>query len=438
MDLHHPGTFRAGRGFPGLRRLLLCLACAGLTGLAAAGEGRALLVTVDDLPMALGSLHPEPAEREQITREMLAALERHRVPAVGLVTWRNVGGPEGLKLLRLWIEAGHELGNHSYAHLDYTRTGIDEYVADVERCREELAGFLEPYGKSVRFFRFPMLHEGNTPEKLDAMRDYLARTGQRNLPVTLDNQDWSYERPWVSARRDGDERAMRDVGEDYLAALRISIRHHERTGDRLFGRELPQILLLHANEVGAEHWDRLFTWLKETGHRFVSVDELLADPVFAETHEFVGPAGYGLWDRFASERRAAKAREEVTAHLDAQVAAWNRGDLESFCAGYEKDALFLTPKGVTRGRDEILERYRKSYSDREAMGTLSFEILEIRPAQGVEISMLGDSRPGRVHAVSVAARWTLSYRDREDSSGLTMLFLRRHGDGWAIAHDTSM
>jgi len=418
--------------------LALCLGSLGFPCAAVAGPGRPLLVTVDDLPLAAGSLHPDPAERERITRDLLAALERHGVPAVGLVTWRNVDGPDGLNLLRLWLEAGHELGNHSYSHPDYTRTGIEEYVADVERCRGELARFLEPYGKSVRFFRFPMLHEGDTPEKLRAMRDYMERTGQRNLPVTLDNQDWSYERPWVSARQAGDVQAMRDVGEDYLAALRISIRHHERTGDRLLDRELPQILLLHANEVGAAHWDRLFAWLETTGHRFVSADELLADPVFAEPHEFVGPAGYGLWDRLASRRLAARAREEVAAHLDAQTAAWNRGDLDAFCAGYEEDALFLTPSGVTRGRDLILERYRQRYADREAMGTLSFEILEIRPAQGVEISMLGDSRPGKIHAVSVAARWKLFYPDREEASGLTMLFLRRRGDGWAIAHDTSM
>jgi peptidoglycan/xylan/chitin deacetylase (PgdA/CDA1 family)/ketosteroid isomerase-like protein len=412
--------------------------CVLVAGLAAAETGRPLLVTVDDLPLASGSLHPDPEERERITRDLLAALKRHEIPAVGLVTWRNVGGPEGLKLLRLWIEAGHELGNHSYSHMDYTRTGIDEYIADVERCREELARFLEPYGKRARFFRFPMLHEGNTPQKLFAMREYLETSGQRNLPVTLDNQDWSYEKPWVRARRAGDEGAMRDVGEDYLAALRISIRHHERTGDRLFGRELPQILLLHANEVGAAHWDRLFAWLRATGHLFVSVDELLADPVFDEPHEFVGPAGYGLWDRLANGRLVARARMEVVAHLDSQSAAWNRGDLEGFCAGYEEDALFLTPNGTTRGRHRILERYRERYVDRDAMGRLSFEILEIRPAQGVEISLLGDSRPGRVHAVSVAARWKLSYADREEASGLTMLFLRRHGDGWLIAHDTSM
>jgi peptidoglycan/xylan/chitin deacetylase (PgdA/CDA1 family) len=413
----------------------LLLSCLGAGSVLAE---RPLLVTVDDLPIAVGSLHAEPAERARITREMLDALDRHDIRAVGLVTWRNVRGPEDLKLLEMWLDAGHELGNHSYSHLDLTTTDAETWIADVERGRAKLAAFLEPRGETVRFFRFPLLHEGDTPQKLTAVREYLERSGQRNLPVTIDNQDYGYERPWVAARQAGDEEAMAAIGEDYLAALRIFVRHHERTGDNLFQRELPQVLLLHANEVGAGHGDRLFTWLRSSGHRFADADEVLADPVFDEPVEFVGPKGYGLWDRMSTDRSVAQARREVEEHLAAQIVAWNSGDLESFCSGYDEDALFLTPKGVTRGRDEILARYRESYADRAAMGTLSFELIEIRPAHGVEVSLLGDSQPGGVHAVGVAARWILSYPDREDASGLTMLYLRRRGDGWSIAQDSSM
>ncbi len=52
--------------------------------------------------------------------------------------------------------------------------------------------------------------------------------------------------------------------------------------------------------------------------------------------------------------------------------------------------------------------------------------------------MLGDARPSEVHAVSVAARWRLSYPDREDASGLTLLVLHRQGDRWFIVQDASM
>jgi len=422
-----------------MHHLWIRLLCALLLlGPPITAEVRPVLITVDDLPIALGSMHENPVERERITRGLLANFKRHEIKAVGLVTWRNVRGPADLGLLEMWLEAGHELGNHSYSHMDYTRSGIEEYIADVERGRAELARFLEPHGKKVRFFRFPMLHEGDTPQKLQAMREYLAGTEQRNLPVTYDNQDWSYERSWIGARRAADDSRLAEIAEDYLAALRLSIRHHERTGDRLFDRELPQILLLHANEVGAAQGERLFAWLERSGHRFVTVDELLADPIFDEEHDFVGPAGYGLWDRLASERLAERAREGVRAHIDEQIAAWNLGDLDAFCAGYDEDALFITPSGSTQGRNKILSRYRARYTDHRAMGTLRFEILEMRPVQGVEISMLGDSKPGRVQTVSVAARWSLSYPDRDEAAGLTLIVLQRHGDGWSIIHDASM
>ena len=163
-----------------------------------------LLVTVDDLPLGSNRLHPDPAERERITRGLLAVLKKHHIQAVGLVTWRNVETPRGEGLLDLWLKDGHELGNHSFAHLDYTRTGADEYLADVEKGRATLAAFLEARGRKLRFFRYPFLREGDTREKLDRGRAWLQATGQRNLPVTIDDQDWSFEEPWVKARAAND------------------------------------------------------------------------------------------------------------------------------------------------------------------------------------------------------------------------------------------
>jgi uncharacterized protein (TIGR02246 family) len=418
--------------------ILLGLAATLAGGAAWAKPTRPIVITVDDLPIASGRLHRDAEERERITHDLLAVLDRHGIRAVGLVPWRNVRGERDEVLLRMWLEAGHELGNHSYSHLDYTRTEPEEFIADVERGREALAEFLEPFGRQIRFFRFPMLHEGDTPEKLAAVREYLAVSGQRNLPVTIDNPDWSFEQPWVRSKEQGDEAALAAVGEDYLASLRVSVGHHERTCDRIFDRPVGQILLLHANEIGAARWDELFTWLEATGHRFAAVDEVLADPAYDVRQDFVGPAGYGLWDRIAAERRAVAARAEVIEMLQAQAGAWSDGDLDAFCSVYAADATFLSPTGLTRGRDEILQRYRTRYADRSAMGRLTFEVLEVEPLGGREVSMLGDAKPSEVHGVSVAARWTLSYADREEATGLTLLVLRRQGDRWIIIQDASM
>jgi peptidoglycan/xylan/chitin deacetylase (PgdA/CDA1 family)/ketosteroid isomerase-like protein len=399
-----------------------------------------LLITVDDLPIPSRRLHADDDAREKVTRDLLAVLRKHDIKAVGLVTWRNVGGPAGEKLLDLWLAEGHELGNHSFAHPDYTRTDADAYVADMEQGRAPLAAFLEARGRRLRFFRFPFLREGDTPAKLARMRDWLQSTGQRNLPVTIDDQDWSFEEPWVTASRAGDAPRLARLAEDYQHALRLESLVYTAAGDGLFERPTPQILLLHANAVGAAQWDSFFTWMKGRGFRFATADEVLADPAFAaaEAPAFVGRYGGSLWDRIRHVRRQARAREQVGALLKQQAADWNRGDLVAFCSAYDDDALFVAADGLTRTRAAVLERYRKRYRDQAAMGTLDLEVVELRDVWGPEVTPLGDATPGAVHGVSVVARWSLRREGAPAATGHTLLVLRRTGDAWRIVQDASM
>lgn len=120
---------------------------------------------------------------------------------------------------------------------------------------------------------------------------------------------------------------------------------------------------------------------------------------------------------------------DALAVLQAQVAAWNRGDLPAFCEVYLDDATFLSPSGITRGRQAVLDRYRQRYPDKAAMGTLTLDPIETRPASP------RDSGP--VLAVSIAARWTLSYPDKPVATGLTLLVLHRVGSRWQIVQDAS-
>ena len=119
----------------------------------------------------------------------------------------------------------------------------------------------------------------------------------------------------------------------------------------------------------------------------------------------------------------ASNADAVKALITAQGEAWNRGDLPAFCAVYADDAVFLSPTGVTKGRQAVLERYQKRYPDKKAMGTLSFEFVEARE--------LKDS-------VSLVAKWTLSYPDKPAASGHTLLVLHKHGEKWLIEQDASM
>jgi uncharacterized protein (TIGR02246 family) len=126
----------------------------------------------------------------------------------------------------------------------------------------------------------------------------------------------------------------------------------------------------------------------------------------------------------ASRANGAEATvaAELAARLDLQAAAWSRGDLDAFASVYAEDALFLSPSGTTRGRVELVERYRRRYPDAAAMGRLTLEVLEVRAG---------------ADTAGVAARWTLSYADRPDATGLTLLVFRKTAEGWQIVQDAS-
>jgi uncharacterized protein (TIGR02246 family) len=130
----------------------------------------------------------------------------------------------------------------------------------------------------------------------------------------------------------------------------------------------------------------------------------------------------------------SQARAEVNKLLAAQSVEWNRGDLEAFVAGYADDATFVTPSGLTVGRQAVLARYRKRYPDGKAMGTLTLTVVEARPL-GVDVAS------GTITSLSVVARWQLAHPEdaaAKKAEGLTLLVFQRRGGRWQILEDASM
>jgi uncharacterized protein (TIGR02246 family) len=121
---------------------------------------------------------------------------------------------------------------------------------------------------------------------------------------------------------------------------------------------------------------------------------------------------------------APPAPAAVRGVLDAQVEAWNRGDLEAFMAGYWRspDLVFCSGATVTKGWDETLARYRKRYqSEGREMGRLRFDAVEVIP--------LGEG------AALARGAWRLVMSDGKEPHGLFTLLLRRKGGAWRIVHD---
>jgi len=113
---------------------------------------------------------------------------------------------------------------------------------------------------------------------------------------------------------------------------------------------------------------------------------------------------------------------EIQDLLLMQQFAWNEGNIDSFMQGYlMSDSLrFVGSGGEVRGWHSTLERYKRNYPTPEAMGTLQFDLHEIR--------LLGQN-----HAM-IYGSYTLQRTDSQ-SNGLFTLIALDTSSGWRIIHD---
>ena len=114
--------------------------------------------------------------------------------------------------------------------------------------------------------------------------------------------------------------------------------------------------------------------------------------------------------------------DPIRAVIDAQAAAWNRGDIDGFMDGYARspETTFVSGDEVTRGWQTVRDRYAKKYDSREKMGTLTFSDLTITPFCDDAAIVLGS--------------WSLQRKDDQPHGKFTLLF-RKLPEGWRIVLD---
>ncbi len=139
------------------------------------------------------------------------------------------------------------------------------------------------------------------------------------------------------------------------------------------------------------------------------------------------PGSGGSADAAPEERQvvtpaAAAIEADIRALMEQQSAAWNEGDLGAFVADYldSPSMRFVSGGSVRYGTDDVLDRYRRTYPDRAAMGVLTFTDLDVR--------VLSDEY------VFVFGRYNLE-RENDAPTGLFTLLFERTRDGWKISHD---
>jgi ketosteroid isomerase-like protein len=118
----------------------------------------------------------------------------------------------------------------------------------------------------------------------------------------------------------------------------------------------------------------------------------------------------------------AAIERDIKRVMTDQANAWNQGDIAGFMQGYwNSDKLvFVSGDRVTRGWQQTLDNYKRSYDSRAKMGTLTFSDLEV--------SVLSKD------AAVVLGSWSLA-RDGDNPHGKFTLTFRKFKEGWRIVMD---
>ncbi len=261
----------------------------GILLIAWSAFGAEIAVTFDDLPLMNAGL----------TRELLGQLTARKIPVVGFVNTRKVGD---VALLDRWMEAGFELGNHTYSHLDLHHASPEAFEDDIVKGETPLRDVVRRHRGTLRYFRHPMLHTGRTDEVRERIDAFLAKRGYTVAPVTIDNSEWIFARAYDLAE-DGDQKKVVAAYLDYMLA---KVAYHDDEAKKLFGREIRQVLLVHANALNAHAFGTLADRLKKRGHRFITLERALEDPAYRSRDGWRGAGGISWLDRWAITRGVPK------------------------------------------------------------------------------------------------------------------------------------
>jgi peptidoglycan/xylan/chitin deacetylase (PgdA/CDA1 family) len=267
---------------------------------------RTVAVTFDDLPFTGDGGKTSLDGLREFTAKLLKTLGAHKIPAIGFVNERKLereGEREArIALLKMWTDAGLELGNHTFAHASFYKMPLAAFQQQVIDGEPVTRTLLAARNMKLRYFRHPFLNTGPDLTTKEAFEKFLNARGYRVAPVTIDNAEWIFAQAYTQALQRGDGETARRIADEYVPYMEQMFEFYERMSRELFGREIAQTLLVHANALNADHFDRIAAMLKRRGYSFVTLDQALRDKAYEHRDTYTGAVGISWLQRWAITR----------------------------------------------------------------------------------------------------------------------------------------
>ena len=264
---------------------------------------RQVAITIDDLPLGGGDTSPCTLDNvRRITAKLLRPFAEQRIPVIGFV---NAGRCEDLtpqalrEILNMWLDAGADLGNHTYSHPDLNHTPLEQYEADILRGEPAVREVLAQRGRTLRYFRHPFLRTGLDLSTKRALESFLAAHGYTIAPVTLDNSDYMFAAVYADALRRHDLELAGKVKSAYIPYMDSIFAFFETRSREVVGHDIPETLLIHAHQLNAESMPALLEMMRFRGYEFVTLDRALADDGYRLPNDYAGPGGFSWIHRWS-------------------------------------------------------------------------------------------------------------------------------------------
>ncbi len=293
--------------------------CLGVSAAQTAPSAKAPLqiaITFDDLP-AHGPLPPGMA-RPAVVKSIIATLKRENMPPIyGFVNgFRVAQYPYQIHILQAWRAAGNPVGNHTWSHPEFDKVTVAQYEANIAR-NEPLLRRVSP-DSDWHWFRFPYLEEGDTIEKREQLRAWLAQHGYRIAEVSMDFQDYNWNDSYARCAAKHDDAAINSLHDSYLDAADESIRVYRQIAQTLYGRDVPYVLLMHVGAFDAHMLPELIALFRSRGFAFVTLEQAMADPIYSFDPKVTSPGGNTFNEMVAQSRNVdTPEMTDRTKELDA-------------------------------------------------------------------------------------------------------------------------
>jgi peptidoglycan/xylan/chitin deacetylase (PgdA/CDA1 family) len=234
--------------------------------------------TWDDVPAH--SALPAGETRVEIGKKLIAAMQAEHMDSV----WGFVNGvamerePASEPMMKDWRAAGFPLGNHAWSHMNLNTASLADWEADVLKNEPVLEKYAA--GSDWHWLRYPYLAEGDTKEKRDGARKFLAEHHYKIAAVTMSFGDYMWNEPYARCVAKNDTAAIAQLEASYIDAAAQDADFRRAMAKALFGHDIPYVLLIHVGAFDARMLPRLLKMYREKGFSFITLEEAEKDPFY--------------------------------------------------------------------------------------------------------------------------------------------------------------